>query len=321
MPTSRSARTTLAALAALTAALLGACSDAGSEDPRTDPPSGSETTQTSDTRVVATDKGDIEVPAQAARVVAADYFAGFTVMDLGVEPVGVAGSDYSDQGETYANAAAEAAVVGDFLEVDYEAILATDPDLIVRSIDTDEETYDRLSQIAPTVVISFQGRSLTDVTASVGEALGRSDQATALIESYDEEAARLADAHASALEDLTFALVTPTGDGQWWLYGPGWTDLTVLTHAGLRLAPPADTMTEQTATYSMEELDLLAEADVILLDSYSDNAELESSALWAGLPAVTGDRVFTITTGTSSIGNAMSLLAEAEAILTEVDAS
>lgn len=67
-----------------------------------------DSTSAAGTRQVQTDLGEVTVPDRAERVIAADYFVGFTLMDLGIEPVGVSGSDYSDQGETYAEAAKDA---------------------------------------------------------------------------------------------------------------------------------------------------------------------------------------------------------------------
>ncbi len=232
-----------------------------------------DSTSAAGTRQVQTDLGEVTVPDRAERVIAADYFVGFTLMDLGIEPVGVSGSDYSDQGETYAEAAKDADV-GTWTDVDYEAILAAKPDLIVRGIDTDEDTYARLSAIAPTVVISFQDLSLTEVTERVGAVVGRDDEAADLVAQLAARTSEISQEHADVLAANTFDLVSPTGDGQWWLYGSAWTDLTVLTQAGAELAPTAKAQTEQVVPYAFEQLDLLAEADVILLDAYTDYAEL-----------------------------------------------
>ncbi|MDF1488720.1 ABC transporter substrate-binding protein [Tessaracoccus caeni] len=276
--TSQRGRVRAALLAALTTfALVGtACS---TPTPPASSPSSTPSVTEATTREVDTDLGKVTVPGEATRVVAGDYFVGFTLMDLGVPLVGVSGSDYSDQGETYSEGAKDAEMVGTWTDVDYEAILAAKPDLIVRGIDTDEDTYKRLSDIAPTVVISFQGLSLNEVTQRVGDVVGRSDKATELIEELETRTTKIKTEHADALADNTFDLVTPTGDGQWWLYGPAWTDLTVLTQAGAQLGVTAAGQTEQVVPYAYEQLDILEEADVILTDAYTDYAEFEASGL------------------------------------------
>lgn len=303
-----------ALLVLLVPVVLAACGD-DSEG------GGGDATGGDDTRVVSTDQGDVTVPADPQRVVAADFYAAFTLVDLGVVPVGVVGDGYDDQPERYSEPLAGAESIGTFEELDYEAVLALEPDVIVRSIDTEADVYERLSDIAPTVVVSFQQRSLEEVTAELGAALNRDDEATDLLAEYEERTGQIAEEYADVLAATTFALVSPTGDGSWWLYGRSWTDLTVLTDAGAVLAPPADQQTEQTTTRPLEDIPVLDQAGVLLLDALWDNAELTGSRLWAGLPAVQAGHVYTITTGTSSIGNGLEVLDEFEVILDQLRAA
>ncbi len=207
-----------------------------------------------------------------------------------------------------------AASVGDYVDPNPEKVAATNPDLILCTIDTERPMYDKLTGIAPTVVISFEGLSLKDVTTKIGTALGRSPHARDLLRTYDTKAAGIRQRHAAALADLRFAFASPTGSGAWWLYGPEWTDLTVLRVAGAQLMPAAASLKEQTQEYSFERLDLLADADVLLVTSGPDgkiapeNAELTKTAMWKRLPAVRAGRVFPIPYGTSSPGTAFTLL-------------
>ena len=72
-------------------------------------------------------------------------------------------------------------------EIDYEAVAAAQPDLILGIYESiDQPTYDRLSQIAPTVVQSSafpDEETPWDVQlVTTGQALGREEQARALVD-------------------------------------------------------------------------------------------------------------------------------------------
>ena len=84
-------------------------------------------------------------------------------------------------------------------EIDYEAVAAAQPDLILGIYESiDQPTYDRLSQIAPTVVQSSafpDEETPWDVQlVTTGLALGREEQALALV---DQVNAKIAEAKAA----------------------------------------------------------------------------------------------------------------------------
>jgi len=179
-------------------------------------------TPTPITRTVETDHGPVMVPGRAERVVCADFFGAFAVVDLGLVPVGAGGSGFSGVGEPYATLLADVPSVGDFLEPDLEAILEAEPDLILRTIDTDDEMYKRLSAIAPTVVLSFQQLDLISVANRIGEVLGREQEARELLEAYRDSPQR------SQPRLLSHSVITPLAisprprnrrSGPWDLHG------------------------------------------------------------------------------------------------------
>ncbi len=100
-------------------------------------------------------------------------------------------------------------------EIDFEQVLALDPDLIlaVHSGLTENE-YERLSEIAPTV--GFQDRAWTsdwtELTRTVGAALGKSDEADALVEQTEAAIAEQAAAHPE-FEGRTFTYGWYLADG------------------------------------------------------------------------------------------------------------
>ncbi|MCO5221750.1 MAG: ABC transporter substrate-binding protein [Thermomicrobiales bacterium] len=225
-------------ITAATAAALLRNLPAGAQSPEASP---------AGTRMVETDKGPVSVPARAERVVCADFYGAFAVVDLGLTPIGAGGSGFDFTGEPYSTLLADVPSTGDFQEPDLEAILALDPDLILRTIDTEDDLYARLSAIASTVVLSFQGMSLQDVAVRVGDAMGRENEANALLQEYNDACATIASTHAGVLAENTFAYVASASDSTFWFMGPPWTDTTVLLDCGVRLSEPSASQTEQVA--------------------------------------------------------------------------
>jgi iron complex transport system substrate-binding protein len=146
----------------------------------------------------------IEAPPQ--RVVA----IGFTEQDylyaLGVSPVAVR-SWYSDPTIAYlpwaedeANGATPDILVMPFGNLNFEAILALQPDLISAvTAGLTQEEYDLLSQIAPTVAQSGDyvdfGMPWREIQRSVGLAVGMSEEAEVVIAEVEEMIAEVREQH------------------------------------------------------------------------------------------------------------------------------
>jgi iron complex transport system substrate-binding protein len=105
---------------------------------------------------------------------------------------------------------------------DLAAVEAVHPDLIIGSAGTDGRSgqgalYDRLSKIAPTVMLALGGGQWKLNVRLAGEALGRTNDAEQLLIDYDHEAAlarqaiRAAGAGAGAKPRVAVALATADG--------------------------------------------------------------------------------------------------------------
>jgi len=279
------------------------------------------------TRDVETDKGIVTVPFRAERVVCADFYGAFAVVDLGIVPIGAGGLGFSPTGEPYATLLADVPSIGDWTNPDLEKVLAAEPDLILRTIDTQDDLYQLLSAIAPTAVLSFQSLSLPEVAVRVGEVLGREEEAATLLKQYESLCGELAVQHAEVLESTTFSYVMSASESSFWTMGPTWTDTTVMLDAGLKLAEPSASQTDQVTEYSMEELGLLVDSDVILINADSDGRTpapdteiLTESPLWASIPAVAAGNVFAIPYGAASLGAGIVLVERLGEILNELAA-
>lgn len=277
-------------------------------------------------REVETDKGPVTVPDKATKVACADFFGAFAVVDLGLVPVAVCGSHYEDTGPRYETTLAEVPLVGDFTTPDPEKLAGTDPDLILRTIDTDDALYEQLRGITPaTVVISFQQLSLTEVATRVGDVLGRRKEADALLAEYEAACEDIRTRHADVLGRYTFTFAQAASDTTFWTLGEKWTDTKVLVDCGVTLAEPSASQAEPTEEFSLERISVLADSGVLLIPSgpdgvteAPDNKPLTSNALWGQLPAVTQGRVWPVLSGAASLGTALELVERFDTVLTEL---
>ncbi|OLT22067.1 hypothetical protein BJF78_33410 [Pseudonocardia sp. CNS-139] len=187
----------------------------------------------------------VQIPVNPQRVVTISTFTQDAMFDLGTDPVGV-----YDPGEQYILAAyrqrwaAIPKVSGGSAggALDLERIASLTPDLIL-GIDAQQAPLDRLSRIAPTVLLPFTGsptiwRELTDETA---DAVNRTGVLDPLAGRYTARARAIAQQHAAVLERTRFAILQGGFEpGAFWLYGPGSSTGAVLADAacGSRPAPP-----------------------------------------------------------------------------------
>jgi iron complex transport system substrate-binding protein len=171
----------IGALVALTAtfALVTACAP---DAPAADGDAG--------TFTMTTVYGDVEVPADPERIAAISYDTPWQLMSLDVQPI--ATIDYSRWLDSYTPEQqayiADAANIGAYGELNFEALASATPDLIIGdAYEVDEATFERLSDIAPTVILGGEDRGdWQSLTEQAAEATGTTDVWTASKAAYEE---------------------------------------------------------------------------------------------------------------------------------------
>jgi iron complex transport system substrate-binding protein len=110
-----------------------------------------------DAYTVDTLYGAINIPDEPVRVVVLDDAALDTALSVGVKPVGTLATRGGTQVPDYLQEKAGAIeIVGSVREPNLEAIFAAQPDMIIANSGTDRALYDKLSQIAPTLVSTYK---------------------------------------------------------------------------------------------------------------------------------------------------------------------
>lgn len=263
----RLARTVPALAAVLLLALTGCAATSSDTDPAV-----SEQTRTVEHFFGATEIGSID------RVAVLDGDRTFeAVVALGVQPVAAVKPPLTGD---YSSAVRErldeeptdiGATEG---EVNYEALLASEPDLIIMHAEDESyrELYDQASVIAPTIAIKYTPAGWKDVLSELGDVFDRSDVAADLIAAYDEQAA--AAREALDVDGTTMSVVRVRADSVRYMTQEGSFPWTVLKDLGYT-APEAQELGDdeiQTVTISLENVDILAADQILLLTDAGTDA-------------------------------------------------
>lgn len=251
--------------------------------------------------------GETTVDAEPQRVVVVGLTEQDILLELGVTPIATT-EWYGEQPyavwpwATDLLGDAEPTVLSQVDGLEYEKIAALKPDLIVgTNAGLTEETYDKLTEIAPTVT-SLPGStqyfsSWQDQTRQVAAALGRSAAGDELIEGVETAYAEAAAAHPEfAGLTATFSQGTPY-EGNLYVYPDG-LNTDFLTDLGFVITPGLEEYSAnegEQAQISAENVGLL-DADVIVFATESPDGvgDVLNFGTIASLDAVTGQRaIFT----------------------------
>lgn len=219
--------------------------------------------------------GTTRIEAEPQRIVTLGWNGEDAVLALGRIPVGMHryglfGSGILPWNEPYLRTQTPTLLQSG--ELDYEAIAALEPDLIL-AIKTgiNEIEWQRLSSIAPTVAYSSAPwrADWREQMALTGQALGEPGKARDLVEATEKQLRVLADAH-PVLKDKTFIFGSYfPGEGSLGVYFASDPRVRELLAMGLRLAPgiealmAADPDVNGTGV-SLEDLDRF-DADVLIV--------------------------------------------------------
>ncbi|MFI7275171.1 ABC transporter substrate-binding protein [Streptomyces sp. NPDC049879] len=302
-PARRPALVSLLAAAALSTALAG-CSSSGSSG---DDPATAGSPGTADSRVVTTDQGEVTVPGDPQRVVVLNYALTGYLYDLGVPVVATVAEDTEHDGEfsEFWGDAPEEQGTG-FLPwsmdgFDHEAILGAEPDLIVAGgvglpAVLAAEEYDRLSRIAPTVLVGDGLTTWQDQFSFLAEdVFDRPEVYEDSLAAYDARVAEVRDA--ITLPPTPVATLTITADRTPYLLFEDMGLSQTLAELGLEPAPlvaehglPPYKPGGDMAELSTEQVgQLLPDVPTVFVTGFNadtaDVASLADEPVYAALPA------------------------------------
>ena len=248
------------------------------------------TEQSSETRTVETVKGEVEIPANPQRIVDVSGSSEELVL-LGHTVVGTANVDSYDTENVPAymkEQLGDAKVVGHSMmeTMDVEAILACEPDLIIMST-RQEQIYDELKEIAPTVMLEDQSNDWEDKLEDVAEIFGQEEEAEAWLDAYYAKAEKLGKEIKEANGEDTTYLTVLASSGSFMVFSEG--GIGTVLKDDMKLPQPANMPEQDSITLPTVTMEGLSEIDadhIIVIATESDKADLEASSVWSQIRAV-----------------------------------
>jgi len=244
----------------------------------------------SQTRVITTIKGDIEIPAHAERIVVDLYLGSFIA--LNVKPIGT--PELNLKNPYFADALAGVENIGEYESVSLEKIVDLQPDLIVTG---NEAAYEQYIKIAPTIVVPYgELKNAHEELTYFGKVLGKEAEAEAWLADYDQRiAAAKAKVESVIPSDAVFS-VMQDWEGNTGVFGDNFGRGGQAIYQALGLKPPAEVaeqlMKEQIVEVSGEKLSDFAGDYIILTSDTLTVADLKTEPIWKLLDAVKNDRVY-----------------------------
>lgn len=264
---------------------------------------------------VDTKFGAVEVPAEPQRVVALGWGDAETALALGVQPVGASdwvefgGSGVGPWAEKFYDKAPEIIAT---MEPDYEAIAALDPDLILDVKSSGEQQrYDRLSEIAPTVGPPKGGdnylTSMDDQVTMISEALGKEDEGKKQLSDLDAQFAAAREANPE-FQGKTVTVAAKTSEG-WGAYVKGTERVQFMENLGFTQSPKIDALKAEgfSAPVSEEKLGDLDADLLVAFPIYVPDSEVTEDPGFKRIPAVADGRSIVLTEKDDELRKAFSL--------------
>lgn len=272
------------AIGAATLLLVG-CTSSVDTTPTEEQPTGA---------TVETKFGEVAVPENPERVVALGWGDAETALALDVQPVGA--SDWLDFGGEGVGPWAEGRydqapeIIGT-MEPDYEQIAALEPDLILDVKSSGEqERYDRLAQIAPTVGVPEGAdtylTSVEDQVEMIAKALDKEEEGEQLLADLDTQFEQARADHPE-FEGKSVSIGAYTSEG-WGAYVEGSERVQFMEELGFEQSEAIEELTPEgfTAPLAQEQLNALDSDLLVVFPIYLPATEVTEQAEFQRLPVV-----------------------------------
>ncbi|MGO4110553.1 iron-hydroxamate ABC transporter substrate-binding protein [Paenibacillus sp. YAF4_2] len=235
------------------------------------------------------ESGPMEVPANPQRVVVLSSYTG-DLLQLGLTPIAV--DSWAKDNPKFTDKLKDVAVVSD---EDVEKILELEPDLIIATDST--KNLDKLKEIAPTAVFTYNKVDYLQQFIEVGKALNKEKEATAWVEDFKARAAQIGkDIKTKIGEDSTVTVIE-NYDKELYVFGNAWGRGTEILYQamGLKMPEKVKEMAMKDGWYSLS-LEVLPEyvGDYLVFSQMKDTASaFIDTETYKNIPAVKNGHVIT----------------------------
>ncbi len=284
----------LSLILATTTLVLATTACGGAESSTSTENTNTENTVSIETTTVTDVRGEVEIPVNPTKVVDLSGSSDILTM-LGYNVVGTANSDAYDYTKlpTYLEDTAlnSATILGYSMvpEMDVEAIIALEPDLIVIST-VQEKMYDQLSEIAPVVMVELKMVDWKEDVLNIANTFGKGAEAQAWIESYLAEAKAVGNSIKATYGEETSYLSYLASSGSLYLFDSA--GLGTILYDDMGLARPENMPGQENVSLPVVTVEGLAEIDAdfqFVVATEEDKKFLQENSVWTNLPAIKED--------------------------------
>lgn len=249
-------------------------------------------------RIITDVKGEVSIPVEPQRMV--DISGASDILSLlGYDVIGTANSDGYDYTKlpTYLeDVLKNAKILGYSMlaEMDVEAIIALEPDVIVIST-VQEKMYDQLSKIAPVVMIEMKQVDWKEDFMHVANVFGKEEEATTWINHYLDKAAAVGDQIKATYGENSTYLSFLASAGSLFIFDQA--GLGSVLYDDLGLTKPAGMPEQEDISLPVVSLEGLAEINsdyIFAIGTDEDLQTLTASSIWNGTEAVKAGNVVTL---------------------------
>lgn len=301
-----------AGILALTAAGCSSTSEAADAPATTNTPAAvSEAGEAGEwPRIVTHELGTTEIPSQPKNIVSTSLTMTGTLLAIDAPVTASAattpgnGSDDVGFFTQWSEVAHERGleVLYPDLEIDIEAIIAADPDLIIVSTsgaDSAAGSYQELQAIAPTVVYNYGDKTWQELAKQLGEATGLEQNAIDIAAAFDDRVAEVA-ADITVPAGTTNAIVYNGPEKETAFAKPGGSHGTLLGSLGFDVVGAPDefdtsaTARQDFAFLSLENTVSALTGETIFIVSGAEDVKtlLTETTVLKNAPAVTSDAIY-----------------------------
>ncbi len=261
------------------------------------------------------------------RIVSVSYATG-ALLDLGVQPVGTSTIDENNPMEllpAQTEAAKKIEPIGSGIEINIEKVASLRPDLIiVEGATAFDWGVSKLEGIAPTLYFGIDKPvDLLTAQEKIATAVGKEAEFKKLKSDYETEAARIKADYADKLNATKWTIASSYGGGEFLVdTATSWVGR-VLNDVGAKFSRASADTADHEVTYSVEKLDVLADADIVLVPRTAatgevppDTKDLDKQPSWQNLKAVKAGKVVPLTYATTDrYGTSINVLEQIETVL------
>ncbi|MGO4547714.1 ABC transporter substrate-binding protein [Paenibacillus sp. 2TAB23] len=219
------------------------------------------------------------------------------LVTLNEQPAGSvkAAADKSDFPAYLMDKLTDVKVLGTRDEPNLEAITAMEPDLIICT-EFQEEVYESLSKIAPTIMLDFN-EDWRDTLATFGKIVGKSEEASVVLEQYNEKTTKLKAELKAKLGEQTVALIRPRDEGIR-IHTPSHRAASIL-YNDLGLSAPQQVLDEKDTAYQvpLEALPGVGADHYFLVQDDMFKAiveEFQQTETWKNVEAVKNNQIYDV---------------------------